>query len=188
MGASDLVAQRGGFERLEDLRRFGLTPPKPKVFVTLTGTIFRSTALKRDPVLEPLVRTMSRPTIVWIDWETRRHLDAGSRVIDLVYEGGSRWRVDEESPGLWGFGRPEVRYFTDVLSPQDLDCCSWPARWLQPEKRATMVSTIEYRGDVIAYPGNTNRMMEKTAALIDPRDGTVVLFYGPVAKVVWMLP
>jgi hypothetical protein len=30
--------------------------------------------------------------------------------------------------------------------------------------------------------------MDKTAALIDPRDGTVLLFYGPVAKVIWMLP
>jgi hypothetical protein len=190
VGGSDLFAQRDGSKRHEELRRFGLEPPKPMIFVRVRGGLFHSSALRDDPELEPLLRTIVKPTIAWIDWPTRKRLETSAipgRYVDLAYDGSNAWsleKAESRPPGALG---PTTAYLTEVLKPDDLECCQWPETRVKKDRETLVLGAIMYRGERISYPP-VPASSDKIAMLIDPDEGTVMSLYGPMAKVIWKLP
>jgi hypothetical protein len=187
IGGSALLSEPTGVERFQELKRFGVELPKPLVFVSMGAWIYRSSSLFSTPEFTPLLQSLSKPTIVFMDWPTIRRLtrpDPGE-VVGLVYEGTNIWSLDESrrrSPhGPW------TAYLTDALTPDDVVCCGWGLSRSPPDRQAAVLSAIKYRGEVISY-GPQELDLKRVPVLIDPDDGTVMTFFGPDARAIWMMP
>lgn len=183
VGGSDLLAYNP--ERYEEIRRFGLEPPKPMIFVYARAD-FSPLAIFSDPDFEPLLRTIVRPTILWIDQSAWRRLpDRRSSYVNLTYEGSKTWRADIDHKTSFPAEGPNVYRLTDELKPNDLRCCSWPDMLVKDDRMTAILGTIRYRGELLSFgTGSTGQI----PLLVDPDRRTVVTFLGPMAKVIWMMP
>jgi hypothetical protein len=183
VGGSELLPH--GSERDEELRRFGLAPTRPMIFVHARAD-FSPSAIFSDPDFEPLLRSIIKPTIIWMDKAVWRRLpDQRNRYVDLSYEGSKTWRFDEsDGESSLPSERPTVYRLTDELLPVDLWCCRWPATLVKEDRIASILGTIRYRGELLTFGTGSSGQIP---LLIDPDTRTVATFLGPMAKVIWML-
>lgn len=193
VGGSVIFSARNGWKKYDELRRFGLEPPKPMIFVRMWGWMSKSTSLHTDPELAPLLRTIAKPTIVLIDWPTRKRLlksNEPAKMVELAYDGSNGWALEEvpvRYRSLVVPSPPTTAYRTEVLTAEDIICCMWPFSRVDADKAKTVASTIKYRRQTIDYTP-APRSMQMTPVLVDPDDSTVVTLNGPDVRVVWMMP
>jgi len=183
VGGSDLLADHP--ERYEELRRFGLDPPKPMIFVYARAD-FSPSPIFSDPDFERLLRPIVRPTIVWIDESAWRRLpDRRNSYVNLTYEGSKAWRTETDDKNPFPAEGPNVYRLTDELTPDDLRCCQWPDTPVKEDRVTSIIATIRYRGELLSLGTGSSGQIP---VLIDPDSRTVGTFLGPMAKVIWMMP
>jgi len=147
---------------------------------------FSPSAIFSDPDFEPLLRSIMKPTIIWIDESAWRRLpDQRNRYVNLTYEGSRAWRTEADDKNPVPAEGPNVYRLTDELTPDDLICCRWPDMPVKDDRITAILGTIRYRGELLSFGTGSNGQIP---LLIDPDSRTVVTFLGPMAKVIWMMP